>query len=74
MWYKYDKLHRNEIDPKTGLTLPAIIYAHKQLKNWYNNGELHRDEIDPESCNILPAKIRWNRKDEWYKNGVQFYP
>src|SRR6185312_292189 len=58
-WYQYDKLHRE--DDK-----PASIYANR--KEWFWEGKRHRFG--------LPAVIYsdWNEDDEWWSNGVQYYP
>jgi hypothetical protein len=42
-WFRNDFLHRDEIDPKTGLSLPAIIFADGQ-KGWFINGRLYRED------------------------------
>lgn len=66
-WYKDGALHREEIDPKTGLSLPAVIDVDGAMF-WYKDGALHRDEIDPNTGLSLPAAIRDNSM-YWYKKG-----
>jgi hypothetical protein len=68
IWYKKSKVHQDDIDPETGLTLPAIIEINDKSKYWYKDGELHCDNIDPETGLTLPAIIEYARI-EWYKNG-----
>jgi hypothetical protein len=67
IWFKYGEKHRDEIDPKTGLTLPA--YIDDCLKKWYKYGKMHRDDIDPITKNTLPAFIDVWFKKKWYKDG-----
>ena len=42
-WYLNGKLHREDINPETGLTCPAVEYANGN-KEWYLNGKLHRED------------------------------
>jgi hypothetical protein len=42
LWFQNGFLHREEIDLKTGLTLPAII--ENQALAWYQNGLRHRED------------------------------
>lgn len=72
-WYKEGKLHRDTINPATGLTLPAIIYPNG-YQSWYKDGLHHRDEVDPATGLPLPAVIYANGNQSWYKEGVQYYP
>ena len=37
IWYKEGKVHRDDIDPSTGLTLPTVIYADGR-QYWYKEG------------------------------------
>ena len=53
-WYKDWFPHRDEKDPKTGLTLPAEIWGDGS-KEWYKNGKRHRDDIDSETGFTLPT-------------------
>ena len=38
IWSKEGELHRDDIDPKTGLTLPAVIYANGTM-HWWKEGK-----------------------------------
>lgn len=80
-WRKEKFLHRSEIDPKTGRTLPAMIISiHKRNipgavpvaieKSWYYEGVPHRVEKDPETGVTLPAYIGEDGIQTWYKDGV----
>ena len=42
-WYLNGKLHREDINPETGLTCPAIEYANG-YKEWCLNGKCHRKD------------------------------
>ena len=68
IWYNNHKVHRDDIDSKTGLTLPAEIWEN-DLKYWYNNHEVNRDDIDPKTGLTLPAEIWNDRSKLWYKYG-----
>lgn len=59
-WYKDTKLHRDEVDPKTGLSLPAII-------EYY-----HEDEDDP--TYVYDPDSEFEINEYFFKDGVQFYP
>ena len=60
--------HRDEKDPETGLTLPAIIWADGIHKEWWKDGMCHRDEKDPETGLYLPAVIKNDNTKLWFKN------
>jgi hypothetical protein len=62
------KHHRDEIDPGSGFTLPAISCVNGE-KIWYKHGEIHRDDIDPDTNKTLYAKIYEDGRKEWFKNG-----
>ena len=68
VWYKNGKEHRDDIDPKTGITLPTKIYS-DESKYWYKDGKDHRDEVDPKTGLTLPAEIRWDGIKRWWKYG-----
>ena len=55
-----DILHRDEKDPKTGLSLPAVTTEDGD-KVWWKDGELHRDDG--------PAVERADGRVKWYVNG-----
>jgi len=42
-WVLNGKLHREDINPETGLTCPAIEYFNGD-KRWYLNDKLHRED------------------------------
>lgn len=42
-WYLNDKTHREEINPITGLSLPAVEFTDGS-KYWACNGQRHRDD------------------------------
>ena len=42
-WFLNGKWHREEINPETGLTMPAVEYANGD-KYWCLNGKLHRED------------------------------
>src|SRR5271165_2297992 len=42
-WYLNGQLHRVEIDPETGLTMPAVEYTNG-YKCWHLNSRLHRED------------------------------
>lgn len=58
-WYLNGFLHRDEIDPKTGLSLPAILGPFGQA--WYKNGYRHREDG--------PAVVVHNEEKTWYAYG-----
>jgi hypothetical protein len=68
IWYKCGKIHRDDIAPKTGLTLPAIILEDGS-KYWYKEGKLHCYDIDPDTGLTLPAQIWGTRLKLWRKDG-----
>ena len=73
-WFKDGKYHRDEIDPETKLSLPAII-TNKGIQLWYKDGVIHRDEIDPDTGKPLPAVINQvNGKVKFFKHGNKFVP
>ena len=59
-WFLNGKLHREEIDPETGLTMPAVEYANG-TKCWFLNGKRHREDG--------PAIELANGDKNWYLNG-----
>jgi hypothetical protein len=63
MWLKNGFLHHREIDPKTGLTLPAMIQG--KMLAWYKEGLRHREDgpaiIDPD-----------DGTEDYWLNGKQF--
>ena len=62
-WVLNGKLHREDINPETGLTCPAIEYADGD-KRWYLNGNRHREDG--------PAIENANGTKYWYLNGNQY--
>ena len=66
--YKEGKIHRDHVDPITGLTLPAIIWA-DGTQFWYKEGKQHRDDVDPLIALTLPAVIWADGLQIWYKEG-----
>ena len=60
--------HREDKDPDTGETLPAVIRANGD-KWWYKDGNCHRDDKDPVTGETLPAVILACGNKTWYKNG-----
>ena len=73
IWYKEGKVHRDDRDPKTGLTLPAYIWEDGS-QFWYKEGKRHRDDRDPKTGLTLPAIIWEDGTQGWYKEGIKFYP
>ena len=73
VWYKEGKLHRDERDPETGLTLPARIYANG-TKVWYKDGKKHCVDRDPETGLTLPAEIYVDGELYWYREGLRIDP
>jgi uncharacterized membrane protein (UPF0127 family) len=69
-WLKNGKIHRYEIDPKTGLILPAII-CYNGIKCYYKDGFIHRDDIDPDTGLTFHANNTYCTKI-WFKYG-EFY-
>ena len=65
------QFHRDDKDPITGLTLPAIEWANGD-KEWWINGKLHRDDKDPITGLILPAIEHADESKEWWINGVKY--
>lgn len=59
-WYKDEKLHRDEVDPKTRLPLPAVI-------EYY-----HEDEDDP--TYVYDPDSEFEITEYFFKDGVRFYP
>ena len=59
-WVLNGKLHREDINPETGLTMPAVEYTNG-TKEWYINDKLHREGG--------PAIEYSNGSKEWYLNG-----
>ena len=59
--------HRDEKDPETGLTLPAIIWADGIHKEWWKDGMCHRDEKDPETGLYLPAVVKNDKQNKTFK-------
>ena len=55
-WYLNGQYHRVEIDPETGLTMPAVEYANG-TKLWYLNNKLHR--IDGPACEYANGTIEY---------------
>ena len=43
LWFLNGNLHREDINPETGLTMPAIEWADGS-KFWYSNDNRHRDD------------------------------
>ena len=66
-WYLNDKLHRVEIDPETGLTMPAVESTNGN-KIWFLNDQRHRVEIDPETGLTMPATEYADGTKHWYLN------
>lgn len=62
LWYQYGEYHRDEIDPETGLSLPAIEYS-SGTKEWYINGKCHRFDG--------PAIEYEDGDKEWFLDGKQ---
>ena len=66
-WYLNDRLHRVEVNPQTGLTMPAVEYTNGS-KSWCLNGQCHRVEINPETGLTMPAIEYANGYKSWYLN------
>ena len=66
-WMLNGKLHRDDKDPKTGLTLPAEIDI--LGFRWAKKGEDHRDDRDPRTGLTLPAIIEADGTYYWCQNG-----
>ena len=62
-WYLNGKLHREDINPETGLTMPAVEYANGD-KYWYLNGKCHREDG--------PAIEYVNGDKYWYLNNMNY--
>ena len=71
-WHRYGKIHRENVDPKTGRTLPAVIYLDGPLdiatslpkagkQEWFINDEKH--------CDDGPAEINKYGTKSWYRYG-----
>ena len=64
-WLKNGKIHRDEIDPKTGIILPAII-CYDEIECYYKDGFIHRDDIDPKTGLTFHANNTYGTK-LWFK-------
>ena len=69
-WHLGKGCHRTDRDPRTGLTLPAIIETKGYF--WYHNGDLCHTDRDPRTGLTLPAVInvlgfRWYRGGRLYR-------
>jgi hypothetical protein len=62
------ELHCVDIDPKTGLTLPAVTWS-DGFGYWWFNGKQHRTEINSETGLTTPAHTRPTKSCEWWRNG-----
>jgi hypothetical protein len=71
IWYLNGEMHRNDIDPTTGLTLPTII-EWNESKHWYKDGEQHRDDIDLNTGMTLPSVVSSDNITIWYNCNMQF--
>ena len=82
--FKEGKVHRDDRDPETGFTFPAIITADvplyddestglpgEEIQIWYKEGKLHRDDKDPKTGLTLPAYIWEDGRQYWYIDGKQ---
>lgn len=65
MHIKNGYLHYDEIDPKTGLIMPAFE-KENNVKKWYKHGLFHRSESDPMTGLTLPAIMWSNGHHLWY--------
>lgn len=65
IWYKEGKEHRDDIDLKTGLTLPAKI-DRNETKYWCKNGKYHCDDIDPKTGRTHPTQIEPDCSKVWH--------
>lgn len=61
-WYKKGVFHRDEIDSKTGLSLPAIDWGKGSIE-WYIKGKLHK--LDG------PARQYNDGRKSWYINNQE---
>jgi len=68
LWFLNGRYHREDINPETGLTMPAIEYANGN-KSWYSNGKLHREDINPETGLTMPAIECADGDKHWCLNG-----
>jgi hypothetical protein len=68
IWYLNGEMHRNDIDPTTGLTFPTII-EWNESKHWYKEGKIHCDDIDPNTGLTLPCYSDIFETKEWKMNG-----
>ena len=59
-WYLNGNLDREDINPETGLTCPAVELANG-TKHWFLNGNRHREDG--------PAVEYANGYKSWYLNG-----
>ena len=62
------QLHRDDKDPITGLTLPAVEWA-DGMKYWYKHGLKHRDDKDEFGLTLHAVEYA-NGTKLWYKNDM----
>ena len=70
------QLHRDDKDPVTGYTLPAVK-CEGGGSIWCKNGKIHRDDKDVNTGEILPAIESFNHitgiwNKYWFINGVPY--
>ena len=76
-WYCRGENHRDDIDKRTGLTLPALIQRDSDASErfmWYYDGEVNRTDRCMRTNLILPAIITVDASHKiaivsWIKNG-----
>jgi hypothetical protein len=70
-WYVNGQRHRTDIDPATGLTLPAEISHDGEEIIWFVNGKAHRNDKDPATGLSMPAVVNASiDSSSWYINGM----
>ena len=67
-WYYNGINHRGDKDPRTGLTLPAVIWSDTRDYQWKTNGKMTRNDKDPRTGLTLPAEMTGDRAFVWWKN------
>lgn len=75
-WHRNGRLHRQEKDPNTGLTLPAEIYPGSSIrklrenKKWSRNGKMYRDDKDENGFSLPTLDDDINGKI-WFKGNYR---
>ncbi len=81
-WLQNGKLHRHDIDNRTGLVMPALVVNNRQkekwqeekrVRAWYNRGDLHREDRGTDGL-LLPALITRSRMGvsrSWHWRGTR---